>query len=234
MPGIELADLVSEAQRILDSLGQARVSATAYDTAWLARVPRASDEGEPLFPESYDWLIRHQHDDGWWGGDLAFPHDRLISTLAATVTLAGARFRRAESEPAVRRAVVYLNREHLNVRDDPAETVGFELLLPELMRQAQRLGLQLPYQEWAFVDAIKADKLQRIPPIAVYGGPTPLTFSLEYLGDGVSPLLVERCRSFNGSYGASPSATGYVHFRSRARRRMHICGRSQPFRKMGA
>lgn len=216
MPETQLSrqDLIEEARRLLGNLGEGAMSETAYDTAWVARVPNPNRPDEPLFPATYDWLLRNQHPDGSWGAEIPFAHDRLICTLAALVTLAGSSYRRAESEPAARRAVVYLNRERLNVRDDPHETVGFELLLPELMRQAQALDLRLPYEDWAFVEAIKADKLQRIPPIAVYGGPTTLTHSLEYLGDRLMPSLVSRCQGPNGSYGASPSATAYVLMRA--------------------
>ena len=211
---ISRQDLIEEARRLLSSLGEGTMSECAYDTAWVARIPNPNRPEEPLFPATYDWLLRNQHSDGSWGAEILFAHDRLICTLAALVTLASSQYRRVESEPAARRAIVYLNRERPNIRDDPHETVGFELLLPELVRQAQALDLKLPYEDWAFVEAIKADKLQRIPPVAVYGGPTTLTHSLEYLGDRVMPSLVSRCQGPNGSYGASPSATAYVQLRA--------------------
>jgi halimadienyl-diphosphate synthase len=209
-PPLSRSELLEEARKLLASLDSGAMSPSAYDTAWVARLRRPDVPDEPLFPEAFDWLLRHQHEDGSWGAEVPFPHDRVVCTLAAVVTLAGSSYRKAEAEVAVRRGVLYLNRERPNLRDDPAETVGFELVLPELVRQAQALGLRLPYEDWAFVEAIKADKLRRIPPIAVYGGPTPLTHSLEYLGDRVAPMLVQRCQSPNGSYGASPAATAYV------------------------
>lgn len=205
--------LVDEARALLGSLGEGSMSETAYDTAWVARLSNPSAPEEPLFPAAYDWLLRNQHPDGSWGAEIAFAHDRVISTLAALTTLARSPFRRQESEPAARRAILYLNRERPNLRDDPAETVGFELILPELARQAQALGLRLPYEDWAFVEAIKADKLKRIPPVAVYGGPTPLTHSLEYRGENLWPTLVTRCRFPDGSFGLSPSTTAYVYSR---------------------
>jgi halimadienyl-diphosphate synthase len=186
------------------------MSSCAYDTAWVARLTRPEAPEEPLFPASFDWLLRNQHPDGSWGADIAFAHDRVISTLSALVALAGSQHRRNEAQRAVRRGVVYLNRERPDLQADPAETVGFELILPELVRQAKALGLRLPYRDWEFVEAIKADKLRRIPPIAIYGGPTPMTHSLEFLGDRLAHMLVQRCQSPNGSYGASPSATAYV------------------------
>jgi halimadienyl-diphosphate synthase len=203
-------DLIAQARSILSSVGDGEMSPCAYDTAWVARVPNPANPEEPLFPASYNWLLEHQRPDGSWGGAITFPHDRVMTTLAALLALSNSSFRRQESEIAARRAVVYLNRERPNLRDDVTETVGFELILPELVRQAKGLGISLPYDDWEFVEALKADKLSRIPPIAVYGAPTTLTHSLEYLGERLAPKLVGRSRAPNGSYGASPSATAYV------------------------
>jgi hypothetical protein len=203
-------DLVAEARRLLGSVGDGEMSPCAYDTAWVARVPKPANPDEPLFPAAYDWLLGHQRPDGSWGAEITFAHDRVMTTLAALVALSSSNYRREESVIAARRAIVYLNRERPNLRDDPVETVGFELILPDLVRQAKQLGLSLPYEDWEFVEVLKADKLSRIPPIAVYGAPTTLTHSLEYLGDRLAPLLIGRSRAPNGSYGASPSATAYV------------------------
>ncbi len=207
---LERDDLIAEARRLLSSLDVPNMSPSAYDTAWVARLPSPADPQLPRFPGAFDWLLQNQKPDGSWGAELAFAHDRVVCTLGALLTLATSSYRRQESEIAVRRAVVYLNREQLDLRQDPAETVGFELVLPELLRQAKSLRLSLPYDDWAFVERIKEDKLKRIPPIAVYGGPTTLITSLEYLGETVAIPLVGRCQSPNGSFGASPSATAYV------------------------
>src|SRR4051794_16801997 len=190
------------------------MSSTAYDTAWIARVPSHGSSENPMFTAAYDWLLQHQHPNGSWGAEIPFAHDRVISTLAALVTVSGSSYRRPESELAARRAVVYLNVERPDLSHDPAETVGFELLLPELTRQTKAMGLSLPYDDWAFVDRIKEDKLRRIPPIAVYNGPTPLTHSFEYLGDRLVPQLAGRCRFADGSYGISPSSTVFVHLKA--------------------
>jgi halimadienyl-diphosphate synthase len=202
-------DLLGEARRLLGSLDQGSMSPLAYDTAWVSRLPSPGDPNQPMYPRAYDWLLRHQWPDGSWGGELPYAHDRLISTLSALLTLTASTYREEASRTAVRRAVVYLNRTDLDVEADPAETVGFELVLPELMRQAQLLDLRLPYANWQFVERIQAEKLRRIPPIAVYGGPTTLTTSLEYLGDRAIPSLLNRCQSTNGSWGTSPGATAY-------------------------
>jgi hypothetical protein len=99
-------ELVEEARRLLASLRDGEMSATAYDTAWVARVPDPILPDRPLYPAAYDWVLRNQHPDGSWGSAVPFPHDRVISTLAALITLVSSNYRRAESELATRRAVV--------------------------------------------------------------------------------------------------------------------------------
>jgi len=61
---------------------------TAYDTAWLARVPAEHDPSVPAFPEALDWLRQTQWPDGSWGAEIEYVHDRVISTLAAILALA--------------------------------------------------------------------------------------------------------------------------------------------------
>src|SRR6266542_770383 len=103
-------DLIAEARRLLDSLGEGHISESAYDTAWVARIRNPSKPDQPQFPDSYDWLLSHQHADGSWGAHLPFAHDRLICTLAALITLSDSSYRKGESEQAARRSIVYLNR----------------------------------------------------------------------------------------------------------------------------
>src|SRR3954469_15134553 len=108
MPDTPIArqELIEEARRLLEALGEGTMSECAYDTAWVARIPKPERPEEPLFPATYDWLLRNQHADGSWGAEIPFAHDRLICTLAALVTLASSSYRRGESEPAARRAIV--------------------------------------------------------------------------------------------------------------------------------
>src|SRR5437016_540956 len=130
-------ELLHEAEHLVDSLDEGQMSATAYDTAWVARVRAADHPEQPAFPLAVRWLLRHQHLDGSWGAEVAFPHDRLICTLAALVALAELTESLPGTDHAVRRALVYLHLHRPDVRNDPIDTVGFELLLPELLRQAR-------------------------------------------------------------------------------------------------
>jgi halimadienyl-diphosphate synthase len=207
-PASRTATLVRLASRLLGSLQDGSMSETAYDTAWLARVRDPNDHTRRAFPMAIDWLVRNQHADGSWGGQVAIVHDRVVSTLAAVLALVDSPTSRAAS--AVERGIAFLTRSLPRIDEDYVETVGFELIMPPLLVQARRLGLPLPAAAAASIDRLRADKLQRLPPAFAYFGLTSLTHSLEFLGEDLQPDLVRRWRASNGSYGASPSATAYV------------------------
>jgi len=195
------------ASDVLSSLGSGSMSETAYDTAWVARVKDPQRPAAPYFPTALRWLVGHQRADGSWGATIPVLHDRVVSTLIAAITLAE---RPGTSHAgAVARAQAYLASSLIHLDQDVGETVGFELIMPTLLARARRLGLSLPYEQRSSIDALRADKMRRLPIGFVYSGPSPLTHSLEFLGDDLQPDLARRCQAPNGSFAASPSATAY-------------------------
>lgn len=180
------------------------MDSTAYDTAWVARVK--SSEGSAAFPAAIDWLRTHQQGDGSWGGPIGFPHDRIISTLAAIVALAPNPEDRERIARGSRSISLWLD----DLEDHPAETVAFELLAPTLLDECRALGIELPYEHFAFIDALRAQKLARIPAEHVYSPASPLAFSLEHRGADLDLSRLDAARGANGSFGNSPSATAYA------------------------
>jgi hypothetical protein len=57
-------NLQDQARDLLQNL-DSRLSASAYDVAWVARI--RSEGGELLWPEMTEWLLDHQWEDGSWG-----------------------------------------------------------------------------------------------------------------------------------------------------------------------
>ncbi len=100
-----------------------------------------------------EWLIGQQLPDGSWGGAICYQHDRILSTLAALLPLI--RFQgHAAGRAALQRAQSYIWRNAHMIRSEICELVGFELLLPELVRQATQAGLQLP----AYLDVYASER----------------------------------------------------------------------------
>lgn len=74
--------------KTLQSIGDGRISASAYDTAWIALIKDVINRDLPLFPSSLEWIVSNQLRDGSWGDrDFFVPCDRLLSALACVVAL---------------------------------------------------------------------------------------------------------------------------------------------------
>lgn len=68
------------------------ISSTAYDTAWVAKLGQLDDELSDL---ALNWLCERQLPDGSWGAEFPFCYeDRLLSTLAAMISLTSNKHRR--------------------------------------------------------------------------------------------------------------------------------------------
>ena len=80
----KVINYTEQAEELINNLDN-RLSPSAYDTAWMARVRNTDDA--PRYPQLLDWLLNHQHDDGSWGGQIAYRHDRILSTYAALIAL---------------------------------------------------------------------------------------------------------------------------------------------------
>ena len=135
-----MINLNQEAIKILNDLDGGYMPGLAYDTAWAAMVPEDKSSKKPLFPESMLWLITNQHDDGSWGADIDYSYDRLISTLAAIIALKKTH-RTEKFKNVIDSGEEYIWYNIQRLKEDPQETVGFELLYPALMNEAEELGL---------------------------------------------------------------------------------------------
>jgi halimadienyl-diphosphate synthase len=203
---------LGELRNLLSNIGTASIAPTAYDTAWAARVPHQADPDRPAFPEALDWLLAHQHADGSWGTRLNYHADRVLSTLAAALTLAywkdrcggnGAWSHRLE---AAQRSIW---QNLAGLQRDPYDPIGFELILPTLLNEARRRGFALPYASFDSIARLRDAKLRQIPAGLVYTRRVSTIFSAEFLGDELDVQRVIDLQDANGSIASSPSATAY-------------------------
>ncbi|MEJ2556619.1 MAG: hypothetical protein P8186_10395 [Anaerolineae bacterium] len=181
---------------------------TAYDTAWLARVPAEHDFGVPAFPEAIGWLRQNQHHDGSWGSEVEYVHDRVISTMAAILALA-AWSEDGRAAPAIESGLKYIW-EKADQLEQEHETIGFEVILPTLLKKGQELGLALPLSAFERYERMRDEKLAKIPRDMRYSRNTTLAFSLEFMGDDFDIEKARFIQERDGSVAVSPSATAYL------------------------
>ena len=183
------------------------MTTTAYDTAWVARLDELD---KPMSEQALEWLRSHQLADGSWGAENPrYYHDRLICTLAAVIALA----KRGQVQDRIwwRRAQLALQTVIEGLRVDPAETIGFEMIVPTLLAEAEALGL-MQCRDRGLLDRLarqRAAKLAALPGGMISRFVT-VAFSAEMVGpDGLHLLDIENLQEANGSVGHSPSATVY-------------------------
>ena len=64
------------------------ITPSAYDTAWVARVPSTDGSARPQFPQTVQQILKNQLKDGSWGSDSHFLlSDRLLATLSCVLAL---------------------------------------------------------------------------------------------------------------------------------------------------
>ena len=194
-----------------------RISLSAYDTAWLARL---DDQAPDLAQPALEWLSANQNADGSWGAWAPeYYCDRLICTLAAMTALARTG-RRTSDRRQIERGSRALEKMASEATRKLAweNTIGFELIAPTLIKEAEALGLISHQRDHSLGQLMRAreKKLASIPSGRVNRQVT-VAFSAEMAGmDGQHLLDIPNLPEANGSIAYSPSATAYftryVHF----------------------
>jgi halimadienyl-diphosphate synthase len=198
--------------QLLHEIGSGLISPSAYDTAWVARL---MEQEQALGDAALEWLCAHQLADGSWGTEEPVCyHDRVICTLSAMTALA--RYgRRAHDRMLIsngKAALEELTRNATNrLMANPASaTVGFEMLAPALVCEAETLGIlnnqgdrilgRLERQRKLKLEQLDGMKIDRTIAAA---------FSVEMVGQDLSRVDIENLPDTNGSVAYSPSATAF-------------------------
>ena len=200
-------------QQLLKGIGEGCMSSSAYDTAWIALL----GEIEPSLSNlALGWLNTNQLPDGSWGAAEPFYyHDRIICTLAAMIALYRRGKRSADSRQialGLRALETMTDGATKGLMADPSgATVGFEMIVPTLICEAEQLGIikqqgdrilgRISHQRELKMAKLAGHKINR------YVTPS---FSAEMAGvDGIELLEVDALQESNGSIANSPSATAY-------------------------
>jgi halimadienyl-diphosphate synthase len=198
---------------LLQKMGTGHMLETAYDTAWAARLYEYDSR---LGNNALTWIIENQLPDGSWGAAQPFYyHDRVICTLAA-MTMLAKRGRRASDHRQLTDGLTALERISAGatqglLRDPNGSTVGFEMIAPMLVAEAEHLGI-LDHQGDRILGRLaklRAAKLAKLNGHKVNRYMT-AAFSAEMAGpDAYKTLEVDCLQEGNGSIAHSPSATAY-------------------------
>lgn len=208
-----MTDNTDEIQRLLRKIGPGRMSSTAYDTAWIARL---GEVDQALSNHAIEWICENQLPDGSWGArDIYYYHDRVICTLSAMIALTY-RGRRAYDQKQISLGLTALeqivNGATKGLQADPnGATIGFEMIIPTLVAEAEKLGIIKQQGESILkrLGQLRTKKLSKIRGKLI-NRYTTMAFSAEMAGiDGQHMLDIENLQESNGSTGHSPSATAY-------------------------
>ncbi|KAI9116359.1 hypothetical protein K1719_012526 [Acacia pycnantha] len=131
-------------ERIKKIFGKVELSASSYDTAWVAMIPSPSSPQAPLFPQTLNWLLENQHKDGSWGlthGNELLTKDSLLSTLASVLALKHWNV----GELQTNKGLQYIESNIAAALDDRQfSPIGFDIIFSHLIESAQKLDLNLP------------------------------------------------------------------------------------------
>ena len=208
-----------ETKNLLSELGHSQMSSTAYDTAWLARLVEFDYQ---IANQALEWLCENQLPDGSWGTSSAFYyHDRVICTLGAMISLTG-RGRRAKDRLRIQNGLDALDRitsgATQGLRSDlSGATVGFELVVPTLVAEAESLGI-IKQQGDRILGRLRHLREVKMSKLAGMKFTRYITaaHSAEMAGVDKTALLdIENLQELNGSVGNSPSATAYFAMKVR-------------------
>lgn len=205
---------MNDFKTLLESADQGHMPSTAYDTAWIARLGELDYD---ISNRALEWITEHQLEDGSWGtSELYNYYDRVICTLAAMIALTH-RGRRARDRKQIEKGLVALesisNQAENQMQNDPnGATVGFELIVPTLISEAEKLKI-ISHQGDRILGRLQAKRARKL---SAMGGAKinryiSAAFSAEMAGtDMLEVLDLPNLKEANGSVGHSPSATAYL------------------------
>jgi halimadienyl-diphosphate synthase len=195
------------------------ISAAAYDTAWVARIPHPYEEGQLAFPQALDWLLENQAADGSWSEP--YPYT-LLPTMAALLALKKAPVQTTRVCTAAQCAEDYLANKLASWEVDKHESVGFEVLAPGLLNELADLGLNFNFPDYPELMQLYHKKLTITNPEMLYRGDSSLIHSIEAFWSKLDYTRLKALQASDGSYGTSPAATAatliYGHWDEKAYR----------------
>ncbi|MBK7317183.1 cyclase [Candidatus Villigracilis affinis] len=198
---------------LLRDMSLGTMSNTAYDTAWVARL---GDIDHDMSSHALEWIGENQLHDGSWGArNVYYYHDRVVSTLSAMIALTH-QGRRARDKKQIENGLLALEQITDNATQGLSSapsgpTVGFELIAPTLVAEAEKLGIikQQGDRILGRLKKLREIKMAKLAGLKINRHITAV-FSAEMAGtDSTNLLDIDHLQEPNGSVGCSPSSTAY-------------------------
>lgn len=217
------SSLVDEAVLLIHQLanhndhtyGLGTMTCAIYDTAWVAMVAKEIDGKVTwLFPESFQYLLERQGEDGSWesyGAEV----DGVMNSLAALLALKRHQKQAELSlavlphdiETRIERAIHSITGQLQGWDVESTMHVGFEYLVPALLTMLEADDIYFQFAGRDRLMAINHKKMSRFQPTMLYGEhKVTALHSLEAFIGLIDFDRVQHHKTF-GSMMASPSST---------------------------
>lgn len=210
---LTISALANESDR---PCGSGSMSASIYDTAWLAMISQDID-GETCwtFPECFQYLLETQLESGGWVS-YASQVDGILNTMGALLAMlkhstASSPSPRSpvpwNSELRISKAKENLSSQLQHWDVDICDHVGFEYLVPALMTMLEKYGISFSFPGKKLLLELNQMKMAKFTPELFYGSSqTTALHSLEAFVGKVDFNRIAHQKRF-GSIMASPAST---------------------------
>nr|QTW97448.1 KSL2 [Artemisia annua] len=203
-PSIMSLDMTKE--RIRKLFTNVELSASSYDTAWVAMVPSPKSPTSPYFPKCLNWLMNNQLNDGSWGLP-NFDHPLLKDTLSSTLACIVALKRWNVGEDQINKGLCFIESNFAVATDKNQQSpFGFDIIFPGMLEYAKELNIKLPLKQTDLSLMLHERELQlrrcHSDEREAY-----LAYVSEGLGNLYDWNMVMKYQMKNGSVLNSPSAT---------------------------
>ncbi|PYI10667.1 aphidicolan-16beta-ol synthase [Aspergillus sclerotiicarbonarius CBS 121057] len=198
-----------------DKYGFGTLTCTVYDTTWVSLVTKSIDgQKQWLFPESFQYILATQSEDGSWANESQAPIDGVLNTAAALLALKEHRDNPLQLnldpndiEQRITHGTTAL-RSCLATWDVmTTNNVGFEVIVPSVLKMLEDHGFVFEFRGKEALMKIHDAKMSRFKPEMLYStSRSTITHSLESL---IGRIDFDRLAQHKvlGSMFASPSST---------------------------
>ena len=194
-----------------------------YDTAWVSMISKKVDGKNCwLFPESFQYLLKEQREDGGWeahGSD----DDDILNSLAALLAMKRHGndniFANVEETLDITsrtlNATTFMQEKLQHWTLAASTRVGFEILVPALLSMLEQENVIFRFPSKDDLTALNQNTLTTIEPTSLYGdGKTTLLHSLEAFVGKLDFDRIQHHKTFGSMMGSPASTAAYLMNRS--------------------